>query len=176
MTATTSAEFEDEQDTLQYVRVFTWVVSFVAILIGGVGVMNTVLMSVFERTREFGVLRAVGWKPRQVLAMVLGESLGLSVLGGVLGTLLALGAVRAVSSVPTVGALCWAPFPLQRFGQGIGVALGLGLLGGALPAWRASRLLPVEAMRAEGRLGPRARATCAGARCATCCASRCARC
>jgi ABC-type antimicrobial peptide transport system permease subunit len=149
LTTTTSAEFEDEQDALQYVRVFTWVVSFVAVLIGGVGVMNTVLMSVFERTREFGVLRAVGWRPRQVLAMVLAESLGLSLLGGALGTLLALGAVRAMQDVPTVGAILGA-FSARRVVQGIVVALLLGLLGGALPAWRASRLLPVEAMRSEG--------------------------
>lgn len=149
LTATVSSRFEDEQDMLQYVRVFSWVVSFVAILIGGVGVMNTVLMSVFERTREFGVLRAVGWRPRQVLAMVLAESLGLSLLGGLLGTGLALGAVRAVSSVPTVNTVL-GTLSLRRFGQGIAVAVALGLLGGALPAWRASRLLPVEAMRSEG--------------------------
>jgi ABC-type antimicrobial peptide transport system permease subunit len=149
LTATTSSEFEDEQETLQYVRAFTWIVSSVAVLIGGVGVMNTVLMSVFERTREFGVLRAVGWRPRQVLAMVLAESVGLSLLGGVLGTTLALGAVRAVSSLPTLGALVGA-FSLQRIAQGIAVAVALGLLGGALPAWRASQLLPVEAMRSEG--------------------------
>jgi len=149
LTATTSSEFEDEQETLQYVRVFTWVVSSVAVLIGGVGVMNTGLMSGFERTREFGVLRAVGWKPRQVLSMVLAESVGLSLLGGVLGTLLALGAVRAVQGVPTVGAVLGS-FSGRRLATGIAIALVLGLLGGALPAWRASRLLPVEAMRSEG--------------------------
>jgi ABC-type antimicrobial peptide transport system permease subunit len=150
LTATTSAEFEDEQDTLQYVNVFTWAVSLVAILIGGVGVMNTVLMSVFERTREFGVLRAVGWKPGQVLAMVLGESLGLSLLGGLVGTALGMAFVRAVQNVPTVNAIVTGTFTSRRFVQGIGVALGLGLMGGVLPAWRASRMLPVEAMRSEG--------------------------
>jgi ABC-type antimicrobial peptide transport system permease subunit len=150
LTATTSAEFEDEQDTLQYVNVFTWAVSLVAILIGGVGVMNTVLMSVFERTREFGVLRAVGWRPGQVLAMVLGESLGLSLLGGLLGTALGMAFVRAVQNVPTVSAIVTGTFTSARFVQGISVALGLGLMGGALPAWRASRMLPVEAMRSEG--------------------------
>jgi ABC-type antimicrobial peptide transport system permease subunit len=149
LTATTSAEFEDEQTTLQYVRAFTWIVSAVAIVIGGVSVMNTVLMSVFERTREFGVLRAVGWKPRQVLWMVLGESLGLSLVGGVVGVLMGVGAVRAVQNVPTVSSILGA-FTAQRLVQGVLVALGLGLLGGLLPAWRASRLLPVEAMRSEG--------------------------
>jgi ABC-type antimicrobial peptide transport system permease subunit len=150
LTATTSAEFEDEQDTLQYVNVFTWAVSLVATLIGGVGVMNTVLMSVFERTREFGVLRAVGWKSGQVLSLVLGESLGLSLLGGLVGTALGMALVRAVQNVPTANAVVVGTLTPERLAQGIGVALGLGLMGGALPAWRASGMLPVEAMRSEG--------------------------
>jgi ABC-type antimicrobial peptide transport system permease subunit len=149
VTATSSSDFGQQQEWLGYVRVFTWTVSMVAVLIGGVGVMNTMLMSVFERTREFGVLRAVGWKPLQVLMMVLGESLALSLLGGVVGTLLGMGAVRAVENVPTISMLLPGTFPPDLLMQGIAVGLGLGTIGGALPAWRAARLLPAEAMRAE---------------------------
>ena len=150
VTATTSSDFDQDQDMMQYLSAFTWSVSLVAVLIGGVGVMNTMLMSVSERTREFGVLRAVGWRPVRVLAMVLGESLALSTLGGIAGTLLGVGAVRAVENVPTVSSLLPGTFSPTLFAQGMGVALGLGLVGGMLPAWRASRLLPAEAMRAEG--------------------------
>jgi ABC-type antimicrobial peptide transport system permease subunit len=150
LTATAAADFQEEQDTLRYVRVFTWVVSAIAVLIGGVGVMNAVLMSVFERTREFGVLRAVGWRPFQVLSLVLVESLALSLIGGGIGTALGVLAVRAVQNVPTVSAVLPGTLTIQRFVQGIGVALGLGLVGGALPAWRASKMLPVEAMGSEG--------------------------
>jgi putative ABC transport system permease protein len=149
VTATSSSDFGQKQEWLGYVRVFTWVVSMIAVLIGGVGVMNTMLMSVFERTREFGVLRAIGWKPLQVLAMVLGESLILSLAGGVIGTLLGIGAVRALQNVPVASALVPGTFSPQLIVQGMGVGLGLGLVGGALPALRASRLLPAEAMRAE---------------------------
>jgi ABC-type antimicrobial peptide transport system permease subunit len=149
VTATSSADFGQKQEWLEYVGVFTWTVSMVAVLIGGVGVMNTMLMSVFERTREFGVLRAVGWKPLQVLTMVLGESLALSLLGGAVGTLLGMGAVRAVENVPTISSLLPGAFSTTLLMRGIGVGLGLGLTGGVLPAWRASRLLPAEAMRAE---------------------------
>jgi ABC-type antimicrobial peptide transport system permease subunit len=149
VTATSSSDFGQKQEWLGYVRAFTWTVSMVAVLIGGVGVMNTMLMSVFERTREFGVLRAIGWKPLQVLAMVLGESLILSLSGGVVGTLLGMGAVRAVQSVPGVSALIPSAFSPQLLIQGMGVGVGLGMVGGVLPAWRASRLLPAEAMRAE---------------------------
>jgi ABC-type antimicrobial peptide transport system permease subunit len=150
VTTTTSSDFQQEQDTLQYVYAFTWSVSLVAVVIGGVGVMNTMLMSVFERTREFGVLRAVGWQPVQVLAMVLGESLALSALGGGVGTLLGLAGVRAVRNVPGLSVMLPGSLSPGLLSRGMVVALSLGLVGGTLPAWRASRLLPAEAMRAEG--------------------------
>ncbi len=149
VTATTSADFEQEQEWMQYVYAFTWTVSLVAVVIGGVGVMNTMLMSVFERTREIGVLRAVGWRPGQVLGMVLGESLALSVLGGGVGAALGVGVVRAVEQVPAVSSIMPPAFSPALFLQAGVVALLLGVVGGAIPAWRASRLLPAEAMRAE---------------------------
>lgn len=150
LTTTTSSNFSQDQEMLQYMEAFTWGVSFVAVLIGGVGVMNTVLMSVFERTREFGVLRAVGWRPRRILGMVLGESLGLSLLGGAVGILLGIGATRAVQSVPTLSSFITGSISPTLFVQGMGVAIGLGLIGGGLPAWRAAQLMPAEAMRSEG--------------------------
>jgi len=149
VTATTSTDFEQEQEWLQYIYAFTWTVSLVAVVIGGVGVMNTMLMSVFERTREIGVLRAVGWRPGQVLRMVLGESLVLSMLGGGVGTALGVGALRAVEQVPAVSSILPPAFSPGLFLQAGMVALLLGVVGGAIPAWRASRLLPAEAMRAE---------------------------
>ena len=160
LTVTTSADFSADQDMIRYFSAFTWAVSLIAVLIGGVGVMNTVLMSVFERTREFGVLRALGWRAHQVLAMVLGESLALSTVGGVVGTLLGIAAVRAVEHVPTVSSILSVTLSAPLIAQSLGLALGLGLVGGALPAWRASRLPPVEAMRYEGsgvRKAPQAR-------------------
>jgi len=150
LTATKSADFADQQEMLQYIYVFTWSVSLMAIFIGGVGVMNTMLMSVFERTKELGVLRAIGWRPRRVLAMILGESLALSLLGGGVGLLLGLATVRAVQNVPAISSLMPPQFSTDLIVQGIVVALSLGLVGGALPAWRASRLAPAEAMRTEG--------------------------
>jgi len=150
LTATTSSDFAEEQDMLQYISVFTWVVSLVALLIGGIGVMNTMLMSVQERIREFGVLRAVGWRPGRVLRMVLGEALVLSVLGGAIGELMGIGAVRAVENVPVISTMFPGEFSAKLLLQGIGVALGLGLIGGALPAVHASRQTPAQAMRYDG--------------------------
>ncbi|MBN1935533.1 MAG: ABC transporter permease [Anaerolineae bacterium] len=149
VTATTSNNFADQQDMLQYVSAFTWTVSLVAIIIGGVSVMNTMLMSVLERTREFGVLRAIGWKSGRVLALVVGESLILSALGGLVGAGLGIAGVRAVRNVPAINSMMPGTFSVSLFVQAGVVALGLGLFGGGLPAWRASRMLPAEAMRAE---------------------------
>ncbi|MFO7741368.1 MAG: ABC transporter permease [Anaerolineae bacterium] len=150
LTATTSADFSQQQDMLQYVYVFSWSVSLIAVLIGGVGVMNTVLMSVFERTREFGVLRAVGWRPLRIVLMVLSESILISLIGGVLGALLGAAGVRALGTVPGVSGFLPRTIPPSTLAQGFAVAVALGLVGGAFPAWKASRLLPAEAIRAEG--------------------------
>ena len=156
LTATLSSDFVQEQDWLAMIQGFTQMVSLLAVLIGGVGVMNTVLMSIFERTREFGTLRAIGWRPRRILGMVLGESLALCGLGGLVGAGLGVAAVWAVKQMPFAGALLPNIFSLNLFAQAMGVALALGLVGGAYPAWRASRLLPAEAMRAESGAGTRA--------------------
>jgi ABC-type antimicrobial peptide transport system permease subunit len=151
-----SGDFAESQEALAYVDGFTWAVSFLAVLIGGVGVMNTMLMSVFERTREFGVLRAIGWRRYQVLGLVLGESLVVSGLGGLVGLSMGMVGVRLVEHTPAVGGFLSGTFPLTLLAQGLGVALVLGLVGGAYPAWRASRFLPAEAMRAESGAGTRA--------------------
>jgi len=153
LTATLSSDFVEEQEMLAMMQGFTWTVSLMAVLIGGVGVMNTVLMSVFERTREFGALRAVGWRRRRVLGLVLAESIALCGLGGLAGTGLGVAMVWALQQVPFASSLVPSSFSLPLLTQGIGVALVLGLVGGAYPAWRASRLLPAEAMRTEGGVG-----------------------
>jgi ABC-type antimicrobial peptide transport system permease subunit len=150
LTATTSSGFAQEQDMLQHVYAFSWAISLIAVVIGGVGVMNTVLMSVFERTREFGVLRAVGWRPLRILLVVLGESMLISLIGGAVGAIFGVAAVRAVGNVPAVSGFLPAAIPLSTLAQGFAVALGLGLAGGAFPAWKASQMLPAEAIRSEG--------------------------
>jgi putative ABC transport system permease protein len=156
LTATVSSELADNQMALDWVNGFAWAVSFMAVVIGGVGVMNTVLMSIFERTREFGTLRAVGWKPGQVLGLVLGESVVLCGLGGVLGSGLGVAVVELVKRAPMASMIFPTEFPPMIFVQGIGTALALGLVGGLYPSWRASRLLPAEAMRYDGSSGSHA--------------------
>jgi ABC-type antimicrobial peptide transport system permease subunit len=156
VSVTLSSDFAEDQQTLDYIDAFTWAVSFMAVLIGGVGVMNTLLMSIFERTREFGTLRAIGWHAGRVLTLVLGEALVLCGLGGVVGAGLGVAVVWAVRRLPVASSLLVSSFSPGLFVRGIGVALALGLAGGLYPAWRASRLTPAEAMRAESGAGVRA--------------------
>jgi ABC-type lipoprotein release transport system permease subunit len=150
--AATSVESSGLSDQIAYIRGFAWGLSLLAIIIGGVGMTNTLMMTVFERTREIGTLRALGWGRRRILSLILGESIVLGELGGLAGCLLGALAVMGMATQP---ALTWLggrispPLVLQA----MGVALVLGGVGGLYPAWWATRLQPIEALRYEGGAG-----------------------
>ncbi|MHB0870281.1 MAG: ABC transporter permease [Chloroflexota bacterium] len=147
--AAKSAEFSESSQDVQVMRSMTWGLSMIAVLVGGISVMNTMVMSVLERTREIGVLRAVGWRRRRIILMVMMESLLLSLAGGVTGILLGVGLIQLVGALPGVGGLFAAAYQPSLFIQAMVVALALGTVGGVYPAWRASRLSPLEALRYE---------------------------
>jgi putative ABC transport system permease protein len=120
-----------------------------ALIVGGIGVTNTMAMSVFERTREIGVLRAVGWPARRVGAMILCEAAGICLIA--LGVGCALGALAAEMFVgrSALSGLITPTFTPSTFAWGAAFALGVGLLGALYPTWRAVRLTPIEALRHE---------------------------
>lgn len=124
-------------------------ISFLAVLIGGIGVTNTIMMSIHERTREIGVLRALGWKRRRVLGMILGESIFLCIFSMLIGTLFGIMGVQLLMLYPAVGSLLTPIYTLGTFLRAFAVALAVGLLGGIYPAYRASKLSPSEALRYE---------------------------
>lgn len=152
-----AAGFADKQLMGDATEALVWVIAGLAIVIGGVGMVNAQLMSVFERTREIGVLRAVGWSGRRVLAMVLSETLAVSGAGGLLGTGLGYGLLVLITRVTSIYGVSTANVGADLLLQATGVVLVLGLVGGLYPAWRASRLQPVEALRYEGGSGGRLR-------------------
>jgi len=132
---------------IRVARSFAWLTSAIAVLIGSVGMLNTMMMAVFERTREIAMLRALGWRRRRVMAMVLGESTVLCAIGALVGIAVGVLMVRLLSQVPAAGRLVAGDVSPGVMLQGLGLALLLGLLGGIYPAWSAARLPPVEGLR-----------------------------
>src|SRR4051812_7914413 len=100
--AATPARDHVERDVqLRLAKVMAWATAALALLLGSVGMLNTMIMAVFERTQEIGILRALGWRRRRVLGLILGEALCLGLLGGVLGLVLAVIGLRALLLAPT---------------------------------------------------------------------------
>jgi putative ABC transport system permease protein len=126
-------------------RILTFALGGIALLVGGIGIMNMMLVSVHERTREIGIRKSVGAAPWNVQAQFLIEAVVLSTLGGIAGVLAGLGATRLVSTFAGWQTLTSVPPLLVAFL----VALAVGIVFGYYPARRASRLDPIAALRYE---------------------------
>jgi len=118
-----------------------------ALLIGVLSIANTMAMSVFERTREIGILRAQGWKRWQVLAHIEVEAVALGLSGGFLGIFLGWCALRALDSLPQTASFFTPSLHWTLLVEAVAIAMLAGLIAGALPAWRAGQLSPVDALR-----------------------------
>jgi len=126
-----------------------WIVSALALIVGGIGVTNTMAMSVYERTREIGILRAVGWPSRRVAGMILAETVAICLLALAVGCGLGVLAAGLFVSRSTLADLISPVYGAGTFAWGLAFALGVGVAGALYPAWRAVRLTPVEALRHE---------------------------
>ena len=134
---------------IRFIRAMSWLTSAIAIIIGAVGMLNTMIMSVAERTREIGILRAIGWKKIRIVRMILVESVLLSLCGGVLGSFAAIGVTNLLGRHPAVAGLIETHISGGVLVFGVVSALCIGILGAAYPAYRGARLLPTEALRHE---------------------------
>ncbi len=149
-TAVSPARDYVQSDTqLRLVKMMAWSTSAIALVLGALGVLNTMVMAVFERTREIGVLRALGWRRRRVLGLILGESLALGLVGAILGVGLAVAGVRLLAAIPSTGGFVSPWVPGEALGVGFALGISLSLLGGFYPALRGAGLEPTEALRHE---------------------------
>jgi putative ABC transport system permease protein len=135
---------------LRVVQAMAWSTSVIALIIGVIGMLNTMMISVFERTREIGTLRAVGWPRGRVVRMILLESLLLSAVGWLLGLLGSLALVWLLGTFPNTSALILpSRVSPSIIAQALLLSVLAGLAGAAYPAYFAARLLPTEALRHE---------------------------
>jgi putative ABC transport system permease protein len=140
------AEMRDTMDAIfATLRALLFSVAGVSLLVGGIGVMNIMLVSVAERTREIGIRMSIGARERDILVQFLVEAIALTLIGGALGIVLGsagaigLGRALAMPMAPSAWALEIA----------VATSIGIGTVFGFLPAWRAAKLDPIAALRVE---------------------------
>ncbi len=133
---------------LKVVRGMSWSTSFIALVIGVIGMLNTMMISVFERTREIGILRAIGWRRSWISQMIIAETVVLSMVGSLLGVFMSLGLTSLLAAFPSLSQLI-IPSRVSPvlIGYTMLVALAAGIIGALYPAMFASRLQPTESLR-----------------------------
>lgn len=144
-TVTSVMEMGQMADMLNMLQASTWAISLLAIVVGGLGIINTMLMSVFERTREIGVLKAVGWSNKKILTMIVGESLVITLVSAIIGSLIGFGVCTLLGPQMGITPL----FSPKIFIQAFSIAIVVGIIGGLYPAIKAVKLPPTEALRYE---------------------------
>jgi putative ABC transport system permease protein len=132
--------------------VFLVGIAAISLLVGGIGIMNTMYTSVLERTKEIGTMKAVGAKNSDILLIFLFESGLIGLIGGIIGTLLGLGISKTVEFIAITSlhtTLLQAAVPFYLVGGCLSFAFLIGALSGTIPALMASKLKPVDALRYE---------------------------
>jgi putative ABC transport system permease protein len=139
-------------------RLLMLIIGTLTLSIGAVGVMNIMLVSVTERTREIGILKSLGARRWHILLQVLIEGVAITVTGGLIGLLLAFAVVKAIGTLPLLGPLfedttgrgdIHLQVSLAVVAVSVSVLVGIGLVAALIPAVRAARLDPVQAIRGE---------------------------
>lgn len=149
LSAQPTGDFVKSIGEIQLAKAMSLLTSCIALCIGLFGITNTMVMSVNERTREIGILRAVGWQIPRVVRMIMLEAVFLGVLGAVVGMVGSTLIVRLLTRIPTINGVIEGRIPPVFYAYGFGVAVLLGLLGSIIPAIRATQMMPTEALHHE---------------------------
>lgn len=144
--AVSASENISSSQGYRFINAMSWATSLLAVLAGVLGVMNTMLMAVLERTHEFSVLLAIGWRRSRIIRMVLAESAVLGFLGGIGGVLLGVVGAKILQQTPTIRGLLEPDLSPGLIGVAIAIATAVGIISGVYPAWRSSRLTPSHAL------------------------------
>jgi putative ABC transport system permease protein len=145
--AKTPGDFVNSIGEIRTARAVAWITSAIALFIGAIGMLNTMVMSVFERTKEIGTLRAIGWKKSRIARMIISESLLLSIGGAIVGSLAGIALTKFLSTLPNGAGFMSGNIPPPVIAQGFAVAMLVGLFGAIYPALWSANLLPTEALR-----------------------------
>ena len=141
------ADFVHNFTQIRICRATAWATSAIALIIGVIGMLNTMIMSVFERIHEIGLLRAIGWRNTRIARMVMGESILLSIGGAIVGSCIGAALVKVLSRLPNSAGLVAGEVDLLVIAQAFLLALSIGLIGSLYPALWSARLMPTEALR-----------------------------
>ena len=133
----------------QVLTILLGAIAGISLVVGGIGIMNIMIVSVTERTREIGIRKAVGAKRMDILMQFLVESLVVSILGGIIGIVIGVGASRLIDGQKLNGQTIQTLVSTSSIILAVGVSLTIGLLFGVYPAYRAASLRPIDALRYE---------------------------
>jgi len=134
---------------LKTAHAMAWLTSLIAVAVGSFGMLNTMLMSVIERIREISILRAIGWRRGRIVRMIMGECVFISLIGALSGSVIAVVFTWWLSTLPAASGFIRGTVALDVLGIGLALAIGVALVGGAYPAYQASRLQPAEGLSHE---------------------------
>ncbi|MDB6006801.1 MAG: hypothetical protein JWR15_3788 [Prosthecobacter sp.] len=145
--AVPASEHISDSEASRFIRAMSWGTSLLAVIVGVLGVMNTMLMTVFERKQEICILLAIGWKRSRIRRMVLWESALLGLVGGILGVAIGLFSAKMLEKLPSIHGLLEPDLSLPLVVTSIAISVAVGVVSGLYPAWRSSRLTPSLALQ-----------------------------
>jgi putative ABC transport system permease protein len=147
--ATPTVEFVANISQIRVTRAGAWITSAIALFMGTIGILNTMITSVAERAKEIGVLRALGWRRLRIVRMVLCEASALSLGGAASGALFGVALLQLLRRLPQTAGIVAGSLPTIVIAQAAALAILVGLIGAAYPALWASKLRPADALRRQ---------------------------